>query len=117
MIVCRLTSVLFVGLMAACATDVAMAGGPAVPRFDIKRSCGDADKVSSDFSKGSDYRGCFIDETQARAKLVKTWSSYSARQKRQCLEPGPDPSYVETLTCLQLNGNHIGGPVAPGVKF
>ncbi len=99
----------------------AIAGGK-VPVFDIKKSCADAREFSKDFQDNNDYRSCLADETRARKQLGKTWSSFKPSQRRQCLEPGPDPSYVETLTCLQMDksdgpGSDVGGRVAPGLDF
>ena len=110
---CRL---LVAGLVSTSA-GAASAEGPGVPSFDVRRSCENAKEFSRDFRSGSDYRSCLADEKRAKLTLARTWSLYSSDQKRQCLEPGPDPSYVETLTCLQLNGDDIGGPIAPGVEF
>lgn len=100
----------------------ARGGGPRLPSYDVKATCASARQFSEDFTKNDDYKSCAADEMRARRKLAKIWSNYTARQKRECLEPGPDKSYVETLTCLQLNsnggqGSDIGGPVAPGLDF
>lgn len=115
---------LLVAVLASAPVGAACAGGagPRLPNYDVRTTCASARQFSEDFTKNDDYKSCAADEMRARRKLAKIWSSYNARQKKECLEPGPDKSYVETLTCLQLNsngghGSDIGGPVAPGLDF
>ena len=58
----------------------------------------------------------------ARSKLDKDWSQYSAAQRSQCddlVTTGGAPSYVELLTCLEMakqvkelpEGSKMGNPV------
>ncbi len=95
-----------------------------VPSFDVSATCGEARKFSADEQRDNDYKGCLADERRAKAELEKVWSSFKAADKSQCVEEGPDPSYVELQTCLQLDVDkkigdtdvpQIGGPVAPGL--
>ena len=95
-----------------------------VPSFDVSATCGEARKFSTDEQRENDYKGCVADERRAKGELEKVWSSFKTADKSQCVEDGPDPSYVELQTCLQLDvdkkiGNtdvpQIGGPVAPGL--
>jgi hypothetical protein len=54
---------------------------------------------------GGDSAECQRDEQDARSKLEKDWSQYSAAQQRQCdglVTTGGAPSYVELLTCLEM---------------
>ncbi len=109
----------------AIGTGPAMARGDGgVPDFDVKRSCDEARKFGSATDKSSDYQGCLRDEEGARRQLDAIWSSFKPDQTRECLEGGPDPSYVEALTCLQLDVSktvdgqtvpQVGGSVAPGL--
>ena len=49
---------------------------------------------------------CMKAENAALAELKKTWSQYSAAEHSQCIgltKIGNLPSYVEVLTCLQIN--------------
>lgn len=95
-----------------------------VPHFNVSATCNEARKFSTGEQKDNDYRGCLADEGRAKAELEKVWSSLKAADKSQCVEEGPDPSYVELQTCLQLDVDkkigatqvpQIGGPVAPGL--
>ena len=95
-----------------------------VPSFDVSATCGEARKFSTGEQRESDYKGCLADEQRAKAQLEQAWSSFKASDKGQCIEEGPDPSYVELQTCLQLDVDkkigdaevpQIGGPVAPGL--
>lgn len=105
----------------------------AVPNLDVRTSCSDAQKFSSGSGdKNSAFKGCMQDESSARTELAKRWSSFKGKDKRDCVEQSrtPSPSYVEVLTCLEMdsgsmrnaplvNGKpapQIGGPVAPGLS-
>ena len=113
-------------VLAAVATPVAAQDKSIghVPGFDVSATCNEAKKFSTGEQKENDYRGCLADERRAKAELERTWSSFKASDKSQCVEEGPDPSYVELQTCLQLDVGkkigdtdvpQIGGPVAPGL--
>ncbi len=95
-----------------------------VPSFDVTATCAETKKFSTGEQKENDYKGCLADERRAKAELEQQWSSFKAAAKGQCVEDGPDPSYVELQTCLQLDVDkkigdtsapQIGGPVAPGL--
>ena len=106
--------------------------GGGVPNLDVKGSCRDAQKFSSGDDKNLAYKGCMQDETNAKTELSKRWSSFRAKDRSDCVEQSraPSPSYVEVLTCLEMdtdairnapraNGKpvpQIGGPVAPGLS-
>ena len=109
---------------ASAPRSAAARDGGGVPDFDVKQSCQEARKFGSLTEKSSDYRGCLRDEEGARRQLDAIWSSFKPDQKRECLDGGPDPSYVELLTCLQLDVSmtidgqvvpQVGGAVAPGL--
>jgi hypothetical protein len=71
----------------------------AVPKFDIARECqgeGGATEVQ---------KRCAEDETQARARLQTEWTQFTPSAKIQCIqETSMDgtPSYVEFVTCLEM---------------
>lgn len=107
--------------------------GGGVPDLDVKTSCSDAQKFSSGSGdKDTAFKGCMQDETNAKNELAKRWSSFKGKDKQDCVEQSrnPSPSYVEVLTCLEMdsgsmqnapviNGKavpQIGGPVAPGLS-
>ena len=69
------------------------------PKFDIAREC--------QFEGGSkpEQDRCAVDETQARNQLQTEWTQFSASAKTQCngeATAGGTPSYVELLTCLEM---------------
>jgi hypothetical protein len=71
----------------------------AVPKFDIAKECR--------FEGGSQdmQQRCATDEAQARDQVQKEWSQFSASSKTQCNEETSTdntPSYVEFLTCLEM---------------
>jgi hypothetical protein len=70
-----------------------------VPKFDIAREC--------QFEGGTKemQQRCATDESQARDTLQKEWVQFTASAKAQCYgEASADntPSYVEMLTCLEM---------------
>ena len=71
----------------------------AVPKFDIAREC--------QFESGSKegQKRCATDETQARDTLQTEWIQFTPSEKTQCdhsTSAGGIPSYVELLTCLEM---------------
>jgi hypothetical protein len=70
-----------------------------VPQFNIARECQDEGG-----SKEMQQR-CAADEVQARNQLQVEWIQFSPRAKLQCNEETSTdgtPSYVELLTCLEM---------------
>lgn len=95
-----------------------------LPVFPVETSCRAAQQFSSGTSKDKDYESCMRDEARAKSELAQRWSSFKPNDKKQCVEEGPDPSYVEMLTCLEMDTSkmigdtrvpQIGGAVAPGL--
>ena len=84
--------------------SAAESGGP--PRVDIRATCRAAEL---DLKKlfGNDtmvtFDGCLSQENSALEQMVKGWVTYSAADRAQCVQPrGHMPSYVEWLTCLEI---------------
>ena len=70
-----------------------------VPIFDIAREC--------QYEGGSkeEEKRCADDETRARDTLQMEWIQFTENAKRQCYEETSTdgtPSYVEFLTCLEM---------------
>jgi hypothetical protein len=83
-------------------TGAALAGSP--PKLDVQATCRRAQPLSG--AEKSAYQGCMNDETDAQKELVKTWSSFKGGAQATCVQEtkiGGAPSYVELLTCLQLD--------------
>jgi hypothetical protein len=71
----------------------------AVPKFDIAREC------QGEGGTKEMLKRCADDEAAARDQLQTEWIQFSARAKIQCnQETSIDgtPSYVEFLTCLEM---------------
>jgi hypothetical protein len=91
------------------ATQIVL-GADSVPKFDVERTCraaGGSDLAARDSAE------CQRDEQDARSKLEKDWSQYSAAQRSQCdglVTTGGAPSYVELLTCLEMAKQAKGLP-------
>ncbi|MEH3145581.1 MAG: hypothetical protein PGN34_09565 [Methylobacterium frigidaeris] len=105
---------------------LAAADGP--PKLDIEGTCNSAGRTA--VSQDSSADGCLRSERSAGDDLRKRWGSFSDAAKRQCSaqsQAGGFPSYVETLTCLELASGSVpttgpsndatsgqGGPTSTG---
>ena len=103
--------------VAACVVSLsglASAGAAAaerVPELNVKQSCREAQAVSADGDARNSgdgqpdtYKACMQDETQAHDQLAQRWSKFKPNNRRNCVaQANPSPSYVEILTCLEMN--------------
>jgi hypothetical protein len=79
----------------------------AMPKLDIARECR--------FEGGprETQARCVSDETQARNQLQKEWTQFGSGAKKQCNEESTTDnivSYVELLTCLQMERDVKNSP-------
>jgi hypothetical protein len=82
------------------AASAAHAGG--VPSINIERICRASEVVSFADSTAT-FDICLGDEQAAHKQLVKNWAMFSATDKVRCVLPAEYlPSYVEWLTCLEM---------------
>ena len=64
----------------------------------------------ADSTAQRDVDVCLSSEQAAREQIIKDWATYSSAERTQCVQPSVYlPSYVEWLTCLQINAD-----VTPG---
>ncbi len=86
--------------------------GASIPQADINKICRSAQVDSLPEDRVTAMRGCVGDETSARDQLRHEWGRYSATDKSNCAStPGMQFSYVELLTCLEMQrGGNFGGP-------
>ena len=94
-------------LLVAAIPLLLAAGRGSVPNLDIKTTC-HASGVSSLGSGGIDQSedACLRDEHGAHDELVKMWPKVPAAIRETCsneVRIGGSPSYVELLTCAQMN--------------
>jgi LAS superfamily LD-carboxypeptidase LdcB len=86
------------------ATAASAANTTLLPKLDIKGTCQRAQPLSS--GEKSAFQGCLNDESQARQELAESWSSFKAAARKDCVQVtriGGAASYVELLTCLELD--------------
>jgi hypothetical protein len=85
--------------------DLASAKSDGVPRFDVVRTCKEAQGYTGD-NKDLTYQSCMKDENEARAELAQKWGHFKPGDRKDCVAQGaaPVPSYVELLTCLEMSG-------------
>jgi hypothetical protein len=84
-----------------------VAGPTSVPNVDIRKTCQAAAAVMTELTTGGtaqhDVDVCLNSEQSARAQIVKDWTTYSSAGKTQCVQPSVYlPSYIEWLTCLEM---------------
>jgi hypothetical protein len=78
-----------------------------VPTIDIQKTCKVAAGVMVSLMGGTtteqDINSCLDSEQKARDQIVKDRATYSSADKVQCMRTGIYlPSYVEWLTCLEM---------------
>ena len=82
-------------------------GRKEVPTIDIKKTCQVAAGVMVSLMGGTttdqDINSCLDSEQKARDQIVKDLATYSSADKVQCMRTDVYlPSYVEWLTCLEM---------------
>lgn len=85
------------------------------PKLNIEATCKSASGVQVRLSETSSEEGCLRSERQAHDELKRRWDDFSPAAKKQCarqFEAGGYPSYVETVTCLELATGSV--PAQPG---
>ena len=78
-----------------------------VPTVDIQKTCQSAAGAMVSLMGGTtteqDVNACLDSEQKARDQIVKDLATYSAADKKQCMRTDNYlPSYVEWLTCLEM---------------
>lgn len=75
-----------------------------VPILNIEPSCRAA--TAAAITGGRNEDACKKDEQAARDKLEQEWSQFTPAQQAHCVRLstlGGSPSYVELLTCLEMD--------------
>ncbi len=109
-------SMLFLLFALVAASELAKADP--VPKLDVAKSCRDARDFGMSDAQQT-FKNCMLDEQEAKGQLVQKWSQFKAAARRSCVPDAPAPSYVEMLTCLEMNQQTLmpysggGGPGAP----
>ncbi len=103
----RFTCSLAVGAALLSQVATAAFAAPNVPTVDIRGTCRAAAGAMVSLMGGSsmerDIEICLSSEQSAREQLLKDWATYSVQDRARCVRPGVYlPSYVEWLTCLEM---------------
>ena len=88
--------ILLAGLATAQAADV--------PKLNVERMC--RDSAAADPTIDYSAKRCLDSENQARDQLVQKWQTFSAADRQECTQVatmGGTASYVELITCLEMN--------------
>jgi hypothetical protein len=101
----------------ALVAPAALANASPVPNLDVSKSCRDARDFGMNDAKQT-FENCMLDEKEAKQQLEEKWSQFTANARRSCVPDAPAPSYVEMLTCLEMNQQTLmpysqGGAGAP----
>jgi hypothetical protein len=75
-----------------------------VPKLDVDRMC--RDSAAADAGINFDVQRCLDSENRARGELAQQWSTVLAADRMQCTQTasmGGTASYVELITCLEMN--------------
>ena len=89
--------------------------GASIPQADIKDICQSAQIDALPEDRATALRGCVGDETSARDQIKREWNRFTAADRSNCAPtPGMKFSYVELLTCLQMqHGGNFTPPSTP----
>ena len=100
--------------MLAFVVAAALAAFPA--STDPEKICRSARDAALPEEQANAFQSCVHDEAAARDELKRRWSKFSAEARITCAEPkGLDASYVEMLTCLEMeSGANFGAPGQSG---
>ena len=74
------------------------------PQFDVAPSCRAAANAAVMLNRSEE--SCARSENEARTKLTQEWSQFSEQQQGHCVRLsmlGGSPSYIELLTCLEID--------------
>jgi hypothetical protein len=93
--------------------------GSTIPRDDVNKICERAKVGSLPEDRVGAMRNCVSEETSARDELRRDWGKkYAVADTSNCAStPGMQFSYVELLTCLQMQhgGRNLGSGSAIGL--
>jgi hypothetical protein len=78
-----------------------------IPQINIEETCRAAARAMVGLMGGStteqDRNACLDSEQRAREQIIRDQATYSSADKRRCMRTGVYlPSYVEWLTCLEM---------------
>jgi hypothetical protein len=78
-----------------------------IPSINIEQTCRAAASAMVGLMSGStteqDIKSCLASEQKAREQIIKEQATYSSSDKKRCMRTGTYlPSYVEWLTCLEM---------------
>jgi len=78
-----------------------------IPHINIEETCRAAARAMVGLMGGStteqDRNACLDSEQKAREQIIKDQATYSSADKRRCMRTRDYlPSYVEWLTCLEM---------------
>jgi hypothetical protein len=78
------------------------ASAETLPTYNLESTCRAAPAL---LEGQSPYQACLKDEEEARAELLRKWSSYRGDDQRSCSGQSgslPSPSYIALLVCIQV---------------
>jgi hypothetical protein len=85
---------------------IASAASSGVPTADIATTCRTSEKALIAIfgaETQQNFQSCMNSENEARAQMVKNWRNFPAGARQRCINTtGYMPSYVEWLTCLEM---------------
>lgn len=100
-------------------TGVAARAEDGPPEMDIEKTCSSPGRAEVQVqANDQDSRdGCLRSEREAHDQLKRRWSEFTPEAKSQCSKQsraGGYPSYVETVTCLELATGAVPAPTNEG---
>jgi hypothetical protein len=91
--------------VALLGSHLVLAAADQIPQFDIDVGCRTAYAADVEVFGQGGGQGCKKDEQNALKQLNKEWAQFSASDRRLCQQLASEmdePSYMELLTCLEM---------------
>lgn len=104
-------------ILLALLAPASVARADRAPNLDVEKSCREA-KGFGVTNAEQTFKNCMLDEQEAKDQLIQKWSQFKPADRRSCIPDAPSPSYVEMLTCLEMNQETLmpykgGGALPP----
>jgi len=95
---------MFVPLLALPLAVQLVAAADGVPKFDVRPSCEGAARANYMAQGNERLESCIASEHSTRDQLDKSWASFPADDRSNCVAAmhNFNPTYTELATCLEM---------------
>jgi len=119
---CKVSRALLVAASLTLLPGIATAQTPpggAVPVLNVESNCRQTQEIDKSLAEAQSYEACVGDEKTAQQQLGPVWSATPEAVRKQCYGEavaGGIESYVDLLSCIQMNGFGQSSTSAPSLR-